>query len=126
RAFTVLAALVVSHWALDAASHRPDMPLAPGDSARIGLGLWNSIPATLVVELTIFGAGVAWYARSTRARDAIGRWALRALVAFLVVVYVASVFGPPPPSVEAVAWSAAAMWLLVAWGHWIDRHRAGA
>ena len=126
RAFTVLAALVVSHWLLDAASHRPDMPLAPGGSARIGLGLWNSIPATLAAELTIFVAGVAWYARITRARDAVGRWAFRALVGFLIAVYVASVFGPPPPSVQAVAWSAAAMWLLVAWGHWIDQHRESA
>jgi len=24
-----------------------------------------------------------------------------------------------------VAWSAQAVWLLVAWGYWIDRHRAG-
>lgn len=24
----------------------------------------------------------------------------------------------------AVAWSAQAMWLLVAWGYWVDRHRA--
>ena len=31
--------------------------------------------------------------------------------------------GPPPPSVNAVAWSAQAMWLLVAWGYWVDRHR---
>ena len=45
------------------------------------------------------------------------------LIVFLVVVYIANIFGPPPPSVAAVAWSAQAIWLLVAWGYWIDRHR---
>jgi hypothetical protein len=25
---------------------------------------------------------------------------------------------------EAVTWSAQALWLVVAWGYWIDRHRA--
>jgi membrane-bound metal-dependent hydrolase YbcI (DUF457 family) len=121
----VLAALVVSHWVLDFASHRPDMPLAPGSTERLGLGLWHSLPATLAVEAALFAAGIAIYARCTRALDRAGTWALAGLVAFLSVVYLASVFGPPPPSVAAVAWSAQAIWLLVAWGYWVDRHRAG-
>ena len=45
------------------------------------------------------------------------------LIAFLVLIYLGNVFGPPPPSVGAVVWSAQAIWLLVAWGYWIDRHR---
>lgn len=32
-------------------------------------------------------------------------------------------FGPPPPNVEAVAWSAQAIGLLVLWAYWVDRHR---
>src|SRR5512140_1902671 len=44
-----LGALVLSHWLLDFASHRPDMPLWPG-SPGLGLGLWFSLPATLAVE----------------------------------------------------------------------------
>jgi hypothetical protein len=39
------------------------------------------------------------------------------------VIYAASLFGPPPPNVATVAVSALAMWLLVAWAYWIDRHR---
>jgi hypothetical protein len=118
-----LAVLVVSHWVLDVLTHRPDMPITLHGARRLGLGLWDSLPGTLVVELLLFAAGVAVYLRATRARDRVGRLAFWALVAFLVIVYLANLFGPPPPSVAAVAWSAEAIWLLVAWGYWIDRHR---
>ena len=119
----VVAALVVSHWVLDFVSHRPDMPLTLRGSEKVGLGLWNSVPATLAVELLLFALGMILYARSTRARDRWGTLGLWGLVAFLVIVYFANLFGPPPPSVGAVAWSAQAIWLLVAWGYWVDRHR---
>jgi hypothetical protein len=90
----------------------------------LGLGLWDSIPATLAVELPLFAAGVALYARATTPRDRTGRVAFWALVAFFVVVYLGNMFGPPPPSPAAIAWTAQAMWILVAWGWWVDRHRA--
>jgi hypothetical protein len=120
----LLAAVVLSHWLLDFVTHRPDLPLSVGGEARLGLELWSSVPATLAAEGALFAAGVALYARGTRALDRTGRWALWALVAFLGLVYLANVFGPPPPpSMDAVAWSAQAIWLLVAWGYWVDRHR---
>lgn len=117
-----VALLVVSHWLLDYLTHRPDMPLTPGGD-RVGLGLWNSLPGTLVVEMAIFAAGVLLYVRGTTPRDRAGSVGLWSLVIFLATVYLANVFGPPPPSVAAVAWSAQAMWLLVVWGYWVDRHR---
>ena len=121
----VLALVVISHWVLDALTHRPDMPLTvSAGSARVGLGLWNSLPGTIAVELLLFAAGLWLYTRATRARDRVGRLALWSLVAFLLVIYAANLFGPPPPSGMAAAWSALAMWLLVAWGYWVDRHRA--
>lgn len=123
RTLLVIAALVVSHWFLDVLVHRPDLPLTIGGTERYGLGLWNSVPATLAVELSLFAAGAFLYARSTVARDRRGRYGLWALVAFLLIVYLGNLFGPPPPGVAAVAWSAQAMWLLVAWGYWMDRHR---
>lgn len=122
----VLAFVVVSHWVLDAVSHAPDMPVLFSSPMRVGLGLWNSLPATMLVEGGLFAAGVAIYVRATRAVDRTGTTALWALVAFLIVVYAANLFGPPPPSGETAAWGALAMWLLVAWGYWIDRHRRPA
>jgi hypothetical protein len=60
---------VVSHWFLDLLMHQPDLPLFPGDSPLFGLGLWNSLPATLALETTVFAAGVWIYTRTTRALD---------------------------------------------------------
>jgi len=121
-----LGLLAVSHWVLDVIVHRPDMPLTPAGATRLGLDLWSSLAATFVVEFAIFGAGVYIYARATTARDRIGSIGLWALVVFLGVVMVANVLGPPPPTVTAIAWAAQAMWLLVLWGYWIDRHRIRA
>ena len=122
----VLLAAVVSHWVLDAVSHAPDMPLTLGGPTRVGLGLWDSRPATLVVELGLLVLAVWLYARAAPARDRAGRLGLAALVVFLVVVYLAAVFGPPPPDARAVALGGLAMWLLVLWGAWVDRHRGTA
>ena len=117
-----LLALVLSHWVLDFISHRPDMPLWPG-GPRVGLGLWNSVPATLVVEFALFGFGVWLYTRVTRPRDALGSTLSWLFVAVLAILYVMSVFGPPPPSVQVLALSGLLGWLFLAWAYWIDRHR---
>ncbi|MEO7793178.1 MAG: hypothetical protein ABIV06_00280 [Thermoanaerobaculia bacterium] len=119
----VLALLVVSHWLLDVASHLPDMPLTLAGGSRLGLGLWRSMPWTLAAELLLIGAGLAIYLRATRARDRIGSVGFPVLIALLVAIYAGSLFGPLPPSPQAVAWSAQAMWLIVLFGWWVDRHR---
>lgn len=122
-AVTMFAA-VVSHWILDLVTHRPDLPLWPGSEAKVGLGLWDSLPATLAVELAVFAAGVALYVRTTKANDRTGSLALQGLVAFLLLVYAANLFGSAPPGVTAIAWAGQAQWLLVAWAYWVDRHRS--
>jgi hypothetical protein len=38
-----------------------------------------------------------------------------------VLAYLGAAFGPPPPSVPALAWSAIALWLLPVWGWWSAR-----
>lgn len=118
----VIAALVVSHWVLDWLTHRPDLPLYP-EGPRAGLGLWNSVPATIVIEGLIFLIGVILYARLTRPLDRIGRWSFLGFVAFAAVIYIANITGPPPPSAEAIGWVGLAAWLFPVWGWWIERHR---
>jgi hypothetical protein len=122
RAAGILAAGVVSHWVLDVLVHRPDLPVLP-HGPRVGLGLWNSMGATVALELGFFGAGIAIYAATTKAADRTGRFALWGLVLLLMAVWVGAVFGPPPPNERALALSALALWLVVPWGYWIDRHR---
>lgn len=115
--------LVVSHWVLDAISHRADMPISPASRLLIGFGLWNSRAGTLGVEITLFAVAVALYSGITRPRDKTGSTSLLVFVFLVTILYLASVFGPPPPSIRAVALSDLGGWLLVAWSYWIDRHR---
>jgi membrane-bound metal-dependent hydrolase YbcI (DUF457 family) len=122
RAAVVLGASVVSHWVLDWITHRPDMPLWPG-GPLVGLELWRSVPTTVVTEVALLALGIVLYLRATRAVDRAGRWAFWGLIAFLAVAYAGNLAGPPPPSVPALAWVALALWLLVPWAAWIDRHR---
>jgi hypothetical protein len=115
--------LVLSHWLLDLVTHRPDLPLVPGGRVFVGLGLWNSVAWTLILEFGLYALGVWLYTRATVAKNRTGTWALWALVAFLAVVHIGNAFGPPPPSVQAIAVAGHSMWLLVLWGYWIDRNR---
>jgi len=119
----VLGLCVISHWLLDLLVHRPDLPLYPGDSMKVGLGLWNSLPATLLLEGAIFAVGVVLYSRVTQATGRAGSYGLWGLVGFLVLIQLANVFGPPPEEVMAIAWVGQAQWLLVAWAYWVDRNR---
>jgi len=119
----VLGALVLSHWLLDLLTHRPDLPLIPGLDVKVGLGLWNSLLGTLLVELAIFVGGVYLYLKMTRARNNKGKYAAWGLIFFLVLVYSSNIFGAAPPGVEPIAYVGLLQWLLVLWGYWIDRNR---
>jgi hypothetical protein len=83
------------------------------------LGLWDSVAATLAVELMMFVAGIVLYVRGGGAgRRRISFWLL---IAFFVVAYFGAAFGPPPPDTRTLAWSALAAWLVVPWAWWADR-----
>jgi hypothetical protein len=119
--FWMILALVVSHWVLDVITHRPDMPLYPG-GPKFGLGLWNSVMATRVTEITMYAIGFWIYLRATSARDRIGSWGLFTLAAFLLAGFLSS--SAPPPSVTAL-WAVALVLsaLTLAWSWWVDHHR---
>jgi membrane-bound metal-dependent hydrolase YbcI (DUF457 family) len=114
---------VASHWVLDWISHRADMPLYPY-GPKYGLGLWNSVTGTLVVELAIFFGGVGLYAWATRARDRSGRWGFWTYVALLLVLFIGDRFSTPPENINGIAWTGLiATVVLVGWAWWFDRHR---
>lgn len=120
----VVAGLVVfSHWLLDLLTHRPDLPLAGNESVKLGLGLWNSVTGTVAVEFGLFAAGAYLYGSSTTAKNKTGLYALVGLLAFLTIMHLGNLFGPPPPNVDMIAVAGNAMWLFVAWGWWIDKNR---
>jgi membrane-bound metal-dependent hydrolase YbcI (DUF457 family) len=120
----VMTAVVFSHWVLDWVTHRPDLPLAPGPTVRVGLGLWNSIPATIVVEGAMFLVAAWWYERATEPLDRTGRWAWSTLIGALLILYAASLGPPPHPGQEKlVAFGTIATWIFVPWAALADRHR---
>lgn len=123
RGALVVGALVLGHWLLDLVVHRPDLPLTPWGHELLGWHVWSSLPLTLAIELPLFVLGVLLYVRATLPLDAVGRWALRGLVLFLLLVYMGNLFGAPPPDVRAIAWVGQLQWLLVLWAYWVDRHR---
>lgn len=114
---------VLSHWILDFVTHRPDLPLAPGSPSFFGLGLWNHVPATVIVELAMFVGGIAVYLRTTRASGRTGQYAFWGLVVFFLFIWVGNILGPPPPDERAIAFVGNAMWLFVLWAWWIERNR---
>ncbi|MEP7132371.1 MAG: hypothetical protein ABI914_04355 [Acidobacteriota bacterium] len=122
RAAIVLAAGVVSHWFLDALMHRPDVPVFPR-GPYVGLGLWRSVFLTVAIEGSLYAAGIAMYLSSTRPKDRTGTWSLWALVAFLGAGWASSVGTMKAVDAGKLAWGALALWLVVPWGYWIDRHR---
>jgi hypothetical protein len=117
----------MSHWVLDWITHRPDMPLYPGAHGRYGLGLWNSIPGTMVVEIAMFGIGAWLYVRATRPRNWIGRYTLLAFVFMLLFLYAEVPISPPPQSIRQLDLvSIVSTVLLVAWASCFDAHRGTA
>jgi hypothetical protein len=128
RGAWILFAAVLSHWLLDFASHRPDMSLGPGFSARYGLGLWTSVPATLLVEGTLWLIALVVYVRATRSRKRAGSIVFWLMIAFLTLSWINNIVATPPAgslTVAAVS-SLTFFTLLVAWAYWMDRVREPA
>lgn len=118
--------LVVSHWVLDFVSHRPDMPLLPVGGPRLGLGLWNSVPATFAVEGAMWLAAVVLYGKATRPTTWGTVVAFWGFVIFATGIWVAGPFGPPPPSAKAIAIVGLALSWIPLWAEWFDRRRVPA
>jgi len=114
----LLGCLVFSHWVLDFITHRPDLPLSPFTDLKVGLGLWNTPIIEIILETGLFLIGVYLYYKTVTVNRIVAFWSL--VVVFLLIHFM-NMFGPPPPSINAVAWSANLMWLFVFWAWWIEK-----
>lgn len=122
QAAVLVGLAVLSHYPLDVLVHLPDLPLTGGDSAKLGLGLWNHPVATMAAELLVFGVGLAIYVGRRSRRHPVRTGRLLIVVVVLVGAYLASLYGPLPPSMTAVAVSDIVFILAMgALAGWADR-----
>lgn len=132
QAAALVGLAILSHFLLDLLVHVPDLPLSGSLSPKLGLGLWNHPAATLLLELGSLAAGVAVYAAFRSNRHPVRPGRLAGLVAVLVLIYLVNFFGPPPPSVTAIAVAdIVGLLSLAVFAAWADRAapvpaRAGA
>jgi hypothetical protein len=124
RGAWLLFAAVLSHWLLDFVSHRPDMPLVPGVHQTFGLGLWNSIPATLVVEGGFWLLAILAYVRATRPAKPAGDFVFWMGAALATLAWYGNITaGMDPNPVRAGIGGLIFFPLMVAWAYWVNRLR---
>ncbi|MGD0364557.1 MAG: metal-dependent hydrolase [Bryobacteraceae bacterium] len=124
RGAWILFAAVMSHWPLDFLAHRPDMALAPGVHRYLGLGLWRSAPATVLVEGGLWIAAIVVYMRATRPASRLGSYVFWIAAVLLTLVWYRNITGPPPPDPHSMAAGSLIFFsLVVAWGYWMNRLR---
>ncbi len=120
RASVVIGLAMFSHWVLDLIVHRPDLPLY-GDSAKVGLGLWNAPAAAFSLEAALLFGGM-WLCLRGRLARSLGTLVFGALM-LAIQGYV--FFGPPPASDRAAASTALiayAVFAVAIW--WLQDRRA--
>lgn len=114
----LLGALVLSHWVLDFLTHRPDLPLSPFTDTKVGLGLWNMPVVEIILEISLFLYGAFLYFKTVNPQRKVAYFSM---ISLFLIIHVMNIFGPPPPSIDAVAWSANALWLFIFWAWWIEK-----
>ena len=120
----VVAVAVFSHWVLDLIVHTPDLPLMSDGSLKLGLGLWNDVWLTFLIESALLAGGLWMYLRSTSAVGKGGRYAMALYVAVLIAINVVNLWGPPPGSKVALAVAALGAYFgFAAIAYWLDRAR---
>ncbi|KFF15196.1 metal-dependent hydrolase [Chryseobacterium sp. JM1] len=125
RGSIIVGLCVFSHWFLDVIVHVADLPLTPFSDYKVGLGLWNHLAATLVIETALFLIGTAIYISCTKAKNKIGKWGLWVLVILLLAVNFGNAFGPTPSNsiMTLFVSSVIASVLIISLSYWVDKNR---
>jgi len=119
--------VVLSHWLLDFVSHRPDLPIAPELHRYVGLGLWTSIPATLLVEGGFGAFAVVLYVRCTRSKSLTAAFVFWVGIGLLTLMWLSNIAGPPPQSPKTAPFASLIVFLLtLVWAYWVNRSRVAA
>lgn len=123
----VMAAAVLSHWALDVIVHTPDMAIVTGGDPVVGFGLWESALGTYFLEGVMVLGGLWLYLRATAGTSRLARYGMIGFVVFMLLFNVFNLFQPAPDadaSVSAFAIPALAGYLAFAGiALWLDRAR---
>ncbi|MEO1662443.1 MAG: hypothetical protein AAFR51_15750 [Pseudomonadota bacterium] len=123
----IIGLAVFSHWITDLIAHGPDLALWFG-GPKVGLGLWNSLLWTQVVEIGLLLIGGALYLAHTTPKGRIGRVAPWALISFMLALQIFNhlpVDHPPAyPQFAIMALVAFTILSLAAWA--TDRTRSPA
>src|SRR5205814_10547180 len=119
----VMTLLVMSRRVLDVLALRSDESVYQGGRG-VEVELCSFPSETVLVESVLLIAGLAFYLSATRARDAVGRWGIWALVAVLAGSYYSTLFTPTPTDIHALAIGGIIFgWVFVLLAWWVDRHR---
>ncbi|MEO7978282.1 hypothetical protein [Flavobacterium sp.] len=125
RGAIVIGLCVLSHWFLDLAVHTTDLPITPFGDSKVGLGLWNHVAATMIIETVIFLIGLFIYTAVTKSKNKKGSWGLWSLVAVLILISLSNTFGPAPKQVDNTLFISFSilMAVIVLFAGWVDRNR---
>ncbi|MFX1273281.1 MAG: hypothetical protein ACFFAX_16485 [Promethearchaeota archaeon] len=124
RTALLLGVAVLSHYLLDFLVHTPDLLLIPGIDLKIGLSLWNSIPATILVEtIILLGGGLIYFYSTTSGTGFVGKYGISAFLFVLVIFIIITPFQTFPDmlTVALVSEILYALFALVAF--WLDSRR---
>ncbi len=89
----VVGLAVFSHWVLDFIVHVPDLPLY-GNSAKVGLGLWNARGLAFSLECAVLLGGIWLFVRDRSSRH-LRTWMFGAL---LLAIQAYNIYLAPPPT----------------------------
>ena len=113
---------VLSHWVLDFVSHKADMPIVPGIHRYVGLGLWNSIPGTIVVEGSVWCLSIILFVRDVRPNRRAGSYIFWCGVVLLTLLWFNNIAGPAPPAPKTAPFNSLLVFALtIAWAYWVDQ-----
>jgi hypothetical protein len=118
---------VLSHYALDFIVHTPDLLLVPGIDVKIGLGLWNSIPATILIEIAILLiGGWIYFQLSTPSSGSVGKYGLSVFLIVLIILAIITPFQSFPDMLTVALVSELLYFLFALTAFWLDSQRSAS